>query len=122
MTPKPAAAILPSRNEAAIIAAVTAAAAGTYPTAELVVSALPPGATDGLAPLWTPAAGTLMDVVHQPWPTRFACAAEAAGRRVVGGLPMLVHQAAQQVVPQNRCPRVPHAEMLKACRSRAHTR
>ncbi|MFF8917874.1 shikimate dehydrogenase [Streptomyces sp. NPDC015032] len=96
-------------------------AVGTYLTADLVVSALPPGATDGLASLWTPAAGTLLDVVYQPWPTPFAYAAKAAGRRVVGGLPMLVHQAAHQVVLQTQCPQAPYAEMLKACQSRAST-
>ncbi len=39
--------------------------------AEPVISALPPGAADELAPLWKPAASTLMDVLYlyRPWPT-----------------------------------------------------
>ncbi|MFJ8388596.1 shikimate dehydrogenase [Streptomyces sp. NPDC094438] len=64
--------------------------------ADLVVSALPPGAADPLAPLW-PAAATLLDVVYRPWPTPIARAAQEAGSTVVGGLPMLLHQAARQV-------------------------
>ncbi|MFJ6438794.1 shikimate dehydrogenase [Streptomyces sp. NPDC091416] len=93
------------------------AVAGTYLSADLVISALPPGIADGLAPLWRPAAGTLMDVVYQPWPTPLASAAKTSGRRVVGGLPMLVHQAAQQVALQTKCHRVPYTEMLAAGRS-----
>ncbi|MFG2404302.1 shikimate dehydrogenase family protein [Streptomyces brevispora] len=84
---------------------------------DLVVSALPPHAADALAPLWTPGTGTLMDVVYRPWPSRFAHAAQEAGRRVVGGLPMLVHQAARQAVLQTGRSPTPVAEMLLAGQS-----
>ncbi|WP_217231237.1 shikimate dehydrogenase [Streptomyces anulatus] len=94
--------------------------AQTHLGAELVISALPPGAADDLAPLWKPAAGTLMDVLYQPWPTPLACAAAKAGRRVIGGLPMLVHQAARQVALQTKCSRLPYGEMLTAARSAVH--
>ncbi|MDW4918600.1 shikimate dehydrogenase [Streptomyces californicus] len=88
--------------------------------AELVISALPPGAADELAPLWKPAAGTLMDVLYRPWPTPLAQAAATAGRRVIGGLPMLVHQAARQVELQTKCPRPPYEDMLTAASAAVH--
>ncbi|AXG79318.1 shikimate dehydrogenase [Streptomyces paludis] len=92
------------------------AAAVDHLSADLVVSALPPRAADALAPLWaqTRASGTLMDVVYRPWPTALAHAAEGAGRRVVGGLPMLVHQAARQVTLQTGRLTPPIDKMLHA--------
>lgn len=93
------------------------AAADRYLAADLVVSALPPQAADALAPLWTRGAGTLMDVTYRPWPSRFARAAQESGRRVVGGLPMLVHQAARQVVLQTGHSPAPVTEMLLAGQS-----
>jgi shikimate dehydrogenase len=39
----------------------------------------------------------LLDVVYADWPTQLGRAAAAGGCTVVGGLPMLVHQAARQV-------------------------
>ena len=64
--------------------------------ADLVLSTTPAGATDGLADGWR-ADLPLLDVVYAPWPTRLAAAAEGAGAAVVGGLAMLVGQAAEQV-------------------------
>jgi shikimate dehydrogenase len=63
---------------------------------ELVVSTVPPGAADALADR-DGSPGVLLDVVYAPWPSALASAAGAAGATVVGGLAMLVHQAAQQV-------------------------
>jgi len=74
------------------------------PGATVLLSTLPAGAADALAPALARAphlAGTttpvLLDVVYAPWPTGLGTAAEAAGWRVVGGLEMLLHQAAEQV-------------------------
>jgi len=67
---------------------------GPVPAADLVISTLPAGAADGLAP---PAGAVVLDVVYAPWPTRFAATAAAAGGTVVSGLAMLLHQAAAQV-------------------------
>jgi shikimate dehydrogenase len=39
----------------------------------------------------------VLDVVYRPWPTALAAAARPAGAGVVGGFPMLLHQAAGQV-------------------------
>lgn len=68
----------------------------------LVVSTLPAGASAAAAAALRgrarePGGGTLLDVVYADWPTPLARSAEAAGLRVVSGLDMLVHQAAEQV-------------------------
>jgi len=67
--------------------------------APVVVSTVPAGSTDRLATTVTPAArsGLLFDVVYAPWPTRLASAWGASGGRVLGGLELLVQQAAEQV-------------------------
>ena len=65
----------------------------------LVINTTPAGAADELAetvgkekPI-----GTLFDVLYHPWPTRLAAAWEQAGGGVMGGLELLIHQAALQV-------------------------
>jgi shikimate dehydrogenase len=87
--------------------------AGRHLGADLIVSALPPGAADPLAPQWPAAENTLLDVVYRPWPTMLAQAARRAGSTVIGGLPMLVHQAARQAELQTGRP-APLAAMWKA--------
>ena len=67
--------------------------------ADLVISAVPAGAREALAPWarnWGPATA-LFDLVYAPWPTPLAAAAERAGARVLGGLELLVHQAVGQI-------------------------
>ncbi|MGW7613479.1 shikimate dehydrogenase [Streptomyces sp. NPDC054766] len=80
----------------------------------LVISALPHRAADPLAPQWPTAGNTLLDVVYRPWPTPIARAARRAGSAVIGGLPMLVHQAARQVELQTGRTPVPLAAMRTA--------
>jgi shikimate dehydrogenase len=66
--------------------------------AELVVSTTPAGAADELVTdLPGRVAGVLFDVVYAPWPTVLAQAWSARGGTVVGGLELLVEQAALQV-------------------------
>jgi len=66
--------------------------------ADLVVSTTPAGAADALvADLPGRLAGALFDVVYAPWPTALAQAWSARGGVVVGGLELLVEQAALQV-------------------------
>jgi shikimate dehydrogenase len=66
--------------------------------ARLVVSTVPSGAADRLAASVPEDPGTLFDVVYAPWPTPLARRWEACGGTVIGGLDLLVHQAALQVV------------------------
>ncbi|GAA4235230.1 shikimate dehydrogenase [Streptosporangium album] len=63
---------------------------------DLVVSTLPAGAADGLAGL-VAGVPALFDVVYAPWPTRLASAVAERGGIVIGGFPMLLHQAVRQV-------------------------
>lgn len=65
--------------------------------ASLVVATAPAGATDGLAVALRRVGGLLFDVVYAPWPTPLAAAWSAAGGPVVGGLELLVEQAAEQI-------------------------
>lgn len=65
--------------------------------AGLVVSTTPAGATDGLSTALHHVAGTWFDVVYSPWPTAAAASWRAAGGQIVGGLELLVEQAAVQV-------------------------
>jgi shikimate dehydrogenase len=72
------------------------ALAGALP-ADLVVSTLPGRAADPYADLVAKSGAALFDVVYAPWPTTLAEAVERAGGTVVGGFPMLLHQAVRQV-------------------------
>lgn len=63
----------------------------------LVVATVPRGATDELASRMPATPGVLFDVLYDPWPTPLAAAWAAGGGLVVGGLDLLVHQAARQV-------------------------
>ncbi|WP_182880345.1 MULTISPECIES: shikimate dehydrogenase [unclassified Microbispora] len=87
------------------------------PAAGLVVSTLPSGAADALAERVAarlPDKGALFDVVYAPWPTALARAVRARGRTVVGGFPMLLHQAARQVELMTGRADVPVAAMRAA--------
>ncbi|MFI9431867.1 MULTISPECIES: shikimate dehydrogenase [Streptosporangium] len=63
---------------------------------DLVVSTLPAGAADDLAGRVS-GVPALFDVVYAPWPTRLAAAVAERGGAVIGGFPMLLHQAVRQV-------------------------
>jgi shikimate dehydrogenase len=66
--------------------------------AEIVMATTPAGATDALAEhVSGELTGWLFDVVYAPWPTRLAAAWAECGGVVVGGLDLLVEQAAEQV-------------------------
>jgi shikimate dehydrogenase len=67
-------------------------------SASLVIATTPAGATDELADrLPDVVHGVLLDVVYAPWPTRLAEAWAARGGTEIGGLELLVGQAAEQV-------------------------
>ncbi|MBX6387355.1 MAG: shikimate dehydrogenase [Microbispora sp.] len=87
------------------------------PAADLVVSTLPSGAADALAErvaAGLPEKAALFDVVYAPWPTPLAAAAAARGRTVIGGFPMLLHQAVRQVELMTGRPDVPVEAMRAA--------
>jgi len=65
--------------------------------ADLVVSTAPAGAADALGAGLPARVAVLFDVVYAPWPTSLATAWQRAGGVVVGGLSLLVEQAAEQV-------------------------
>ena len=65
--------------------------------ADVVVSTVPAGVADALGGAVPAAPGLLFDVVYAPWPTALAAAWASAGGQVVGGLELLVAQAAEQV-------------------------
>jgi shikimate dehydrogenase len=65
--------------------------------ADIVVNTTPAGAVDALALTVWPRGVPYIDVLYAPWPTPLAVAAADAGSVVVGGLVMLVGQAAVQV-------------------------
>ncbi|MFD0904320.1 shikimate dehydrogenase [Actinomadura sediminis] len=76
---------------------VTLDRVGDHLPAELVVSTLPGRAADAFAAPVAASGAALFDVVYAPWPTVLAAAVERAGGTVVGGFPMLLHQAVRQV-------------------------
>jgi shikimate dehydrogenase len=65
--------------------------------ADVVVSTIPAQAQTPELVAAAASARVVFDVIYDPWPTPLAAAATAAGRLVVGGLDLLVHQAALQV-------------------------
>lgn len=80
---------------------------------DLVVSTLPSGAADPFAEALA-RVPALFDVVYSPWPTAAASAVAAAGGTVVGGFPMLLHQAARQVELMTGRPHAPLDAMRAA--------
>ncbi|MHA6800499.1 shikimate dehydrogenase [Bounagaea algeriensis] len=75
----------------------TAALSELAGASDVVVSALPAGAWDGLAAEHSAVAPHVLDVLYAPWPTPLARAVSAAGGRLATGLDMLLHQAFGQV-------------------------
>jgi shikimate dehydrogenase len=65
--------------------------------APVVISTVPAGAADALADAVPHVPNVLFDVVYAPWPTPLATAWAARGGTVIGGLELLVNQAADQV-------------------------
>lgn len=82
--------------------------------APLVIATTPAGATDELAASVPAAAGTLFDVLYDPWPTPLAAAWTQRGGKLLGGLDLLVHQAVLQVELMTGCPTAPLAAMRAA--------
>jgi shikimate dehydrogenase len=64
---------------------------------DVLVSTIPAAAQTPALVALAAAAGVVFEVVYDPWPTPLAAAALEAGRPLVSGLDLLVHQAALQV-------------------------
>lgn len=69
----------------------------SIPAVDVLVSTVPEEAAATVADIVVERTGVVFDVLYHPWPTRLAATARARGRTVVGGLDLLVHQAAVQV-------------------------
>jgi shikimate dehydrogenase len=67
------------------------------PEADVVISTLPAGGADPLAPTPWRRRPVVLDVVYANWPTTLATSALEAGCTVVSGLSVLLHQAVGQV-------------------------
>ena len=65
-------------------------------TTPLTISTTTAGANDHLAAAVPQSPGALFDVLYHPWPTALAAAWQQRGGTVLGGLDLLVHQAALQ--------------------------
>jgi shikimate dehydrogenase len=90
--------VVASRFGVEVVPLDWADAADAVERADVVVATVPAGATDGMArTLPSRVDGVLFDVVYAPWPTALAAAWSARGGRTVGGLELLVEQAALQV-------------------------
>jgi shikimate dehydrogenase len=68
-----------------------------FDDADVVVSTIPADAQTGQLVDAAGSAEVVFDVLYDPWPTPLAEAALANGQVLVGGLDLLVHQAALQV-------------------------
>ncbi|HEY8534431.1 MAG TPA: shikimate dehydrogenase [Micromonospora sp.] len=71
--------------------------AASFLDADVVISTVPKGAADPLAPVarWRPGA-VYFDALYDPWPTPLADAAQRSGQRVISGLDLLLAQAVHQ--------------------------
>lgn len=65
--------------------------------ADVAVSTVPADAAEPVAEPVAGAVEVVFEVLYHPWPTPFAATAQSLGRRVIGGLDLLIHQAALQV-------------------------
>lgn len=75
---------------------VEVAGLDAVPVADVLVSTVPVAAqTPEIVARWSNVA-VVFEVVYDPWPTPFASAAVSSGAVLVGGLDLLVHQAAIQ--------------------------
>lgn len=81
---------------------------------DLLANTIPASATAPYATAWAASAGTVFDVVYNPWPTPLGRAAADAGGRALNGLDLLAGQAVDQFLLMTRR-RVNFAE----CRSAA---
>lgn len=83
---------------------------------EVVISTIPAAAQTAAVVAADAAVDVVFDVIYDPWPTPAAAAARQRGQLVVGGLDLLVHQAALQCTAFTGMP-APVAAMMAAGRA-----
>jgi shikimate dehydrogenase len=76
---------------------VTTLGQALRPTVDIVVSTIPASAQTAELVDRCAAVPVVFEVLYDPWPTPLAAAALSSGRTLVGGLDLLVHQAALQL-------------------------
>jgi shikimate dehydrogenase len=81
---------------------------------DVLVSTIPAGAQDEAVLAQVETAGLVFDVLYDPWPTPLAARARESGVPLVGGLDLLVHQAALQVELMTGVAHAPLAVMRAA--------
>jgi shikimate dehydrogenase len=81
--------------------------------ADVLVSTIPAAAQEPVLAL-VESVSTVFEVVYDPWPTPLAARALALGVPLVGGLDLLVHQAARQVELMTGAAEAPLAVMRAA--------
>jgi len=86
------------------------------PTATDVLVSTAPASAQGAVLPWVSRCGVVFEVLYDPWPTPLARAAHERGVPLVGGLDLLVHQAAEQVVLMTGLPEAPMEQMRAAGR------
>ncbi|MET9769831.1 shikimate dehydrogenase [Streptomyces sp. NPDC006415] len=91
-------------------------------SAPLVIATTPAGATDVLAVAVPNAPGVLFDVLYDPWPTALVAAWAKRGGAVVGGMDLLVHQAALQVEQMTGVPQASRTAMRIAGKAALESR
>ena len=79
------------------IVSLETASSGAGLRSDVLVSTVPDAAAAPLADSLVNQVDVVFDALYEPWPTRLGATAEGAGCVVVGGLDLLVHQAALQV-------------------------
>jgi len=107
------AALAPVADALGIRLTVEPLATGAFGRPDLLLATAPAGALDEFAESAAGAA-TVFEVLYHPWPTALVAAAQQAGARIVGGLDLLVGQAARQVELMTGCAFAPVEAMRSA--------
>ncbi|GAA5120018.1 shikimate dehydrogenase [Alloalcanivorax gelatiniphagus] len=83
-------------HPAAVDVRTSALEAEAEVVADVVVATIPAGAQTGALVARCAGVPVVFEALYDPWPTPLAAAALTSGRALVGGLDLLVHQAALQ--------------------------
>ena len=101
-------------DTAAATAALGAVSGLGVPDADVLVSTIPAVAQDRWVLSLVERTSVVFEVLYDPWPTPLVAEAQESSTPVVGGLDLLVHQAALQVVLMTGVEEAPLAAMRAA--------